>query len=164
MKQLIEMHYDRNDLDFKRGTFRVRGDVLEIIPTYENQNGIRIEFFGDEIDRISEIDTLTGKTQKIIKNTTIFPASHFVTSEDKLKEAIKRIKQELEERLKELRDNNKLLEAERLEQRTNYDKFSWNIYERKIKSNRNKDRKECTNKLNNRRKCRSRTSIKHNNK
>ena len=105
MKQLIEMHYDRNDLDFKRGTFRVRGDVLEIIPTYENQNGIRIEFFGDEIDRISEIDTLTGKTQKIIKNTTIFPASHFVTSEDKLKEAIKRIKQELEERLKELRDN-----------------------------------------------------------
>ena len=115
------MHYDRNDLDFKRGTFRVRGDVLEIIPTYENQNGIRIEFFGDEIDRISEIDTLTGKTQKIIKNTTIFPASHFVTSEDKLKEAIKRIKQELEERLKELRDNNKLLEAERLEQRTNYD-------------------------------------------
>ncbi len=121
MKQLIEMHYDRNDLDFKRGTFRVRGDVLEIIPTYENQNGIRIEFFGDEIDRISEIDTLTGKTQKIIKNTTIFPASHFVTSEDKLKEAIKRIKQELEERLKELRDNNKLLEAERLEQRTNYD-------------------------------------------
>ncbi len=121
MKQLIEMHYDRNDLDFKRGTFRVRGDVLEIIPTYENQNGIRIEFFGDEIDRISEIDTLTGKIQKIIKNTTIFPASHFVTSEDKLKEAIKRIKQELEERLKELRDNNKLLEAERLEQRTNYD-------------------------------------------
>ena len=121
MKQLIEMHYDRNDLDFKRGTFRVRGDVLEIIPTYENQNGIRIEFFGDEIDRISEIDTLTGKIQKIIKNITIFPASHFVTSEDKLKEAIKRIKQELEERLKELRDNNKLLEAERLEQRTNYD-------------------------------------------
>ncbi len=121
MKQLIEMHYDRNDLDFKRGTFRVRGDVLEIIPTYENQNGIRIEFFGDEIDRISEIDTLTGKIQKIIKNTTIFPASHFVTSEDKLKEAITKIKQELEERLKELRDNNKLLEAERLEQRTNYD-------------------------------------------
>lgn len=121
MKQLIEMHYDRNDLDFKRGTFRVRGDVLEIIPTYENQNGIRIEFFGDEIDRISEIDTLTGKIQKIIKNITIFPASHFVTSEDKLKEAIKRIKQELEGRLKELRDNNKLLEAERLEQRTNYD-------------------------------------------
>ena len=121
MKQLIEMHYDRNDLDFKRGTFRVRGDVIEIIPTYENKNGIRVEFFGDEIDKISEIDTLTGKVQKIIRNITIFPASHFVTSEDKLKEAIKRIKIELEDRLKELRENNKLLEAERLEQRTNYD-------------------------------------------
>ncbi len=121
MTQLIEMHYDRNDLDFKRGTFRVRGDVIEIIPTYENKNGIRVEFFGDEIDKISEIDTLTGKTQKTIKNITIFPASHFVTSEDKLKEAIKRIKDELEDRLKELRENNKLLEAERLEQRTNYD-------------------------------------------
>ena len=121
MKQLIEMHYDRNDLDFKRGTFRVRGDVIEIIPTYENKNGIRVEFFGDEIDKISEIDTLTGKVQKTIKNITIFPASHFVTSEDKLKEAIKRIKDELEDRLKELRENNKLLEAERLEQRTNYD-------------------------------------------
>ena len=121
MKQLIEMHYDRNNLDFKRGTFRVRGDVIEIIPTYENKNGIRVEFFGDEIDKISEIDTLTGKVQKIIRNITIFPASHFVTSEDKLKEAIKRIKVELEDRLKELRENNKLLEAERLEQRTNYD-------------------------------------------
>ena len=121
MKQLIEMHYDRNDLDFKRGTFRVRGDVIEIIPTYENKNGIRVEFFGDEIDKISEIDALTGKVQKIIRNITIFPASHFVTSEDKLKEAIKRIKAELEDRLKELREKNKLLEAERLEQRTNYD-------------------------------------------
>lgn len=121
MTQLIEMHYDRNDLDFKRGTFRVRGDVIEIIPTYENKNGIRVEFFGDEIDKISEIDTITGKVQKTIKNITIFPASHFVTSEDKLKEAIKRIKDELEDRLKELRENNKLLEAERLEQRTNYD-------------------------------------------
>ena len=121
MKKLINMHYDRNDLDFKRGTFRVRGDIIEIIPISERQNGIRVEFFGDEIDRIAEIDTLTGKVQNIIKNTTIFPASHFVTSEEKLKEAIKRIKEELEERLKELRENNKLLEAERLEQRTNYD-------------------------------------------
>ena len=121
MKKLVNMHYDRNDLDFKRGTFRVRGDIIEIIPISERQNGIRVEFFGDEIDRIAEIDTLTGKVQNIIKNTTIFPASHFVTSEEKLKEAIKRIKEELEERLKELRENNKLLEAERLEQRTNYD-------------------------------------------
>ncbi|MGM9879225.1 MAG: excinuclease ABC subunit UvrB [Bacilli bacterium] len=121
MKKLIDMLYDRNDHDFKRGTFRVRGDIIEIIPTYENKNGIRIEFFGDEIDKISEIEVITGKVQKIIKNITIFPASHFVTSEDKLKEAIKRIKEELEERLKELKQENKLLEAQRLEQRTNYD-------------------------------------------
>lgn len=121
MKKLVEMLYERNDHDFKRGTFRVRGDVLEIIPNYENRNGIRVEFFGDEIDRISEIDTLTGKVQNTVKNTTIFPASHFVTSEDKLKEAIKRIKEELEERLTTLKQENKLLEAQRLEQRTNYD-------------------------------------------
>ena len=115
------MLYDRNDHDFKRGTFRVRGDIIEIIPTYENKNGIRVEFFGDEIDKISEIEVITGKVQKVIKNVTIFPASHFVTSEEKLKEAIKRIKEELEERLKELKENNNLLEAQRLEQRTNYD-------------------------------------------
>lgn len=121
MKKLIDMLYERNDFDFKRGTFRVRGDVIEIIPTYENRNGIRVEFFGDEIDKISEIDTITGKVQNVIKNTTIFPASHFVTSEDKLKEAIGRIKEELEDRLKELKQENKLLEAQRLEQRTNYD-------------------------------------------
>lgn len=121
MKKLIDMLYERNDFDFKRGTFRVRGDVIEIIPTYENRNGIRVEFFGDEIDKISEIDTITGKVQNVIKNITVFPASHFVTSEDKLKEAIGRIKEELEERLKELKQENKLLEAQRLEQRTNYD-------------------------------------------
>ena len=121
IKKLIDMLYDRNDHDFKRGTFRVRGDIIEIIPTYENKNGIRVEFFGDEIDKISEIEVITGKVQKVIKNVTIFPASHFVTSEEKLKEAIKRIKEELEERLKELKENNKLLEAQRLEQRTNYD-------------------------------------------
>ena len=117
IKKLIDMLYDRNDHDFKRGTFRVRGDIIEIIPTYENKNGIRV----DEIDKISEIEVITGKVQKVIKNVTIFPASHFVTSEEKLKEAIKRIKEELEERLKELKENNKLLEAQRLEQRTNYD-------------------------------------------
>lgn len=121
IKKLINMLYERNDMDFKRGTFRVRGDVLEIIPTSENRNGIRIEFFGDEIDRISEIDTLTGKTLKVIKNITIFPASHFVTSDTKLKKAIKNIKKELEERLQVLKNENKLLEAERLGQRTNYD-------------------------------------------
>ena len=121
MKKLIEMLYERNDHDFKRGTFRVRGDVLEIIPTSENRNGIRIEFFGDEIDRISEIDSLTGKVERVIKNITIFPASHFVTSEGKMKKAIETIKEELKDRLEELKAQNKLLEAQRLEQRTNYD-------------------------------------------
>ena len=121
MKKLIEMLYERNDHDFKRGTFRVRGDVLEIIPTSENRNGIRIEFCGDEIDRISEIDSLTGKVERIIKNITIFPASHFVTSEPKMKKAIETIKEELKGRLEELKSQNKLLEAQRLEQRTNYD-------------------------------------------
>ena len=121
MKKLIEMLYERNDHDFKRGTFRVRGDVLEIIPTNESKNGIRIEFFGEEIDRISEIDSLTGKVQKVIKNITIFPASHFVTSEPKMLKAIETIKEELKDRLEELKSQNKLLEAQRLEQRTNYD-------------------------------------------
>ena len=121
LSKLIEMLYERNDLDFKRGTFRVRGDVLELIPAYQNQTGYRIEFFCDEIDRISEIDTLTGKVINNLKNISIFPASHFVVSDDKLKAAIERIKIELKDRLKELKDNNKLLAAERLEQRTNYD-------------------------------------------
>ena len=121
LKKLVEMLYERNDLDFKRGTFRVRGDVIEIIPAYQNKTGYRIEFFGNEIDRISEIDTLTGAILNNKKTISLFPASHFVVSDNKLKEAIKRIKIELQERLKELKDANKLVAAERLEQRTNYD-------------------------------------------
>ena len=121
LEKLVEMLYERNDLDFKRGTFRVRGDVLEIIPSNQNTTGYRIEFFGEEIDRISEIDTLKGTILNNMKNISIFPASHFVVSDDKLKAAIERIKEELKERLQELRENNKLLAAERLEQRTNYD-------------------------------------------
>lgn len=121
LRKLIDMLYERNDLDFKRGTFRSRGDTIEIIPNNEHQEGIRIELFGDEIDRISIIDTLTGKVLKDKKTISLFPASHFVTSEDKLKQAITRIKEELKDRLTVLRENNKLLEAERLEQRTNYD-------------------------------------------
>lgn len=121
LTKLVEMLYERNDLDFKRGTFRVRGDVLEIIPANQNTMGYRIEFFGDEIDRISEIDTLTGVVTSNLKNVSIFPASHFVVSDDKLHAAIGRIKIELAERLKELKEKNKLLAAERLEQRTNYD-------------------------------------------
>ena len=119
--KLIEMQYTRNDLDFHRGTFRVRGDNLEIIPTNQNKTGYRIEFFGDEIDRISEIDVLTGHILNNKKTISIFPASHFVTSDIKLKAGIKRIKSELEERLIELKNENKLLAAERLKERTNYD-------------------------------------------
>ncbi len=121
LAKLIDMLYERNDLDFKRGTFRVRGDILEIIPVNQNTTGYRIEFFGDEIDRISEIDVLTGTVINNKKTISLFPASHFVISDDKLKEAIKRIKNELSERLIELKADNKLLAAERLEQRTNYD-------------------------------------------
>ncbi len=121
LMKLIDMLYERNDLDFKRGTFRVKGDVLEIIPANDKSSGIRIEFFGDEIDRISEIDTLTGAVKNNKKTISIFPASHFVTSEDKLQKALQTIKEELVSRLKYFKENNKLLEYQRLEQRTNYD-------------------------------------------
>jgi len=112
--KLVDMLYERNDLDFKRGTFRVRGDVLEVIPASQDKTGYRIEFFGDEIDRISEIDVLTGSIISNKKNLSIFPASHFVTSEEKLKEAIKRIKEEEIERVKYFKEHNKPLEAERV--------------------------------------------------
>ena len=121
LAKLVDMLYERNDLDFKRGTFRVRGDVLEIIPAYQKTTGYRIEFFDNEIDRISEIDTLTGVVLGNKKNISIFPASHFVVSDEKLHAAIERIKEELDERLEELKADNKLLAAERLEQRTRYD-------------------------------------------
>ena len=121
LARLVDMLYERNDLDFKRGTFRVKGDVLEIIPTNEHSRGLRIEFFGDEIDRISEIDTLTGSIITNKKTVSIFTASHFVTSDEKLQEAISRIQKELEERVKYFNENHKPLEAERIEQRTKYD-------------------------------------------
>ena len=121
LEKLVNMLYERNDLDFKRGTFRVKGDIVDIIPTNEHAKGIRIEFFGDEIDKISEIDTLTGVILNNKKSVSIFPASHFVTSEGKLEKAIENIKLELADRIKYFKDNNKPLEAERIEQRTNYD-------------------------------------------
>lgn len=121
LTKLVEMLYERNDLDFKRGTFRVRGDTLEIIPANQNTQGYRIEFFDNEIDRISEIDTLTGKVINNMKNVSLFPASHFVVSDDKLHAGINRIKEELKLRIAELKEQNKLLAAERIEQRTNYD-------------------------------------------
>ena len=121
LMKLVDMLYERNDMDFKRGTFRVRGDILEIIPASQDKTGYRIEFFGDEIDRISEIDVLTGSIISNKKNLSIFPASHFVIGDEKLKEAIKRIKEEAKERVEYFKEHNKLLEAERIEQRTNYD-------------------------------------------
>ncbi len=121
LMKLIDMLYERNDIDFKRGTFRVHGDIIEIIPTNEHSKAIRIELFGDEIDKILETDAITGKIISSKKNVSIFPASHFVTSEDKLQEAIKRIEEELEDRLEYFKENNKLLEYQRIEQRTKYD-------------------------------------------
>ncbi len=121
MLKLVDMLYERNELDFKRGTFRAKGDTLEIIPANEHSHGIRIEFFGDEIDRISEIDTLTGAIIANKKSVTIFPASHFVTSDEKLLKAVNNIKEELKERIEYFNNNNKPLEAERIRERTNYD-------------------------------------------
>ncbi|MFQ9978537.1 excinuclease ABC subunit UvrB [Clostridium cadaveris] len=121
MRKLVEIQYERNEIDFARGTFRARGDVVDIIPASSSNKGIRIEFFGDEIDRIREFDVLTGNILNELKHVAIFPASHFATSHDKLEIAIKRIEEELEVRLKELTSEDKLLEAQRLKQRTNYD-------------------------------------------
>lgn len=113
LRELVDVQYGRNDIDFKRGTFRVRGDVVEIFPASLDEHCIRIEFFGDEIDRIREVNALTGEVLAERDHVAIFPASHFVTREEKMKVAIENIEKELEERLKELNDNGKLLEAQR---------------------------------------------------
>lgn len=121
MRKLIDIQYIRNDINFIRGTFRVRGDILEIFPAASSENTIRVEFFGDEIERIVETNYLTGEIIGFRNHVSIFPASHFATTEDKVQRAIQTIEVELEERLKELKDKDKLLEAQRLEQRTRYD-------------------------------------------
>ena len=121
LRDMVDIQYARNDINFTRGTFRVRGDVVEIFPASRDEHCIRIEFFGDEIDRITEVNSLTGEILGEREHVAIFPASHFVTREEKLKIAIQRIEAELEERLKVLNDEGKLLEAQRLEQRTRYD-------------------------------------------
>ncbi len=121
LEKLIAMLYERNDMDFKRGTFRAKGDILEIMPANQHNRGIRIEFFGDEVERISEFDPLTGAILVNKKTISIFPASHFVTSEDKILKAIENIKTELSEQLAKFKRENKLLEYQRLEERTNYD-------------------------------------------
>ena len=121
LKKLVEMLYERNDLDLKRGTFRAKGDTIEIIPAYERKNGIMIELFGDTIDRISEFDTVTGKILKDKKSISIFPASHFVTSDEKLKIAVENIKKEMEERSNYFKEKGKLIEEQRIRERVNYD-------------------------------------------
>jgi excinuclease ABC subunit B len=121
LRKLIEIQYERNEIDFHRGTFRVRGDVVDIVPANSTNKGIRVEFFGDEIDRIREFDILTGEIISELKHVSIFPASHFATSHERLEIAINKIEEELEDRLRELTSQDKLLEAQRLKQRTNFD-------------------------------------------
>lgn len=121
MSKLVDIQYVRNDIDFSRGTFRVRGDVLEIFPAGNSEKTIRVEFFGDEIDQIAEVDAVTGRVESYRNHVSIFPASHFATKPEKVERGVKAIREELEERLFTLRDQEKLLEAQRLEQRTNYD-------------------------------------------
>ncbi|WP_144512973.1 excinuclease ABC subunit UvrB [Bacillus sp. FJAT-22090] len=121
LRKLVDIQYERNDINFTRGTFRVRGDVVEIFPASRDERCLRVEFFGDEIDRIREVDALTGEIIAEREHVAIFPASHFVTREEKMKIAIENIEKELEEQLKLLRSEDKLLEAQRLEQRTRYD-------------------------------------------
>ena len=121
IKGLIDMQYTRNEMDFKRGTFRVRGDVLEIFPAYNTDTAIRVEFFGDEIDRITEVDVLTGEIKCIVKHAAVFPASHYVVPQEKMNAACDRIEAELEERVKYFKSEDKLLEAQRIAERTNFD-------------------------------------------
>jgi len=121
LRQLVDIQYDRNDMDFKRGTFRVRGDVLEIIPASEMETAFRVEFFGDEIDRISEIDVLTGEIKGSREHVAIFPASHYVVPAEQIRRAAKDIEEELEERVRYFKGEDKLLEAQRISERTNFD-------------------------------------------
>jgi len=121
INKLVEQTYQRNDIDFHRGTFRVRGDSIEVIPAYERAQGIRISFFGDEVEEIKRFDVLSGQALETLTYVTVFPASHFMTNKDKLKESIRRIKNELQEQIAYFKGNNMLLEAQRIEQRTKYD-------------------------------------------
>ena len=121
LRKLVDIQYERNDYDFHRGTFRVRGDIVEIFPAYEDLSAVRIEFFGDTVEALFEIDPLRGKVQRRVRQAAIYPASHYVTTKERIKQAVRAIREELKERLEVLRKENKLLEAQRLEQRTLYD-------------------------------------------
>ena len=121
LRKLVDIHYQRNDYDFHRGTFRVRGDTIEVFPAYEESRAVRIEFFGDQIEALSEIDALRGKVIRKLQSVAIYPASHYVTTSDRMERAVGTIRAELKERLEWFRTENRLLEAQRLEQRTMYD-------------------------------------------
>ncbi len=121
LRQLIDIQYDRNEMDFKRGTFRVHGDVVEVIPANEADMAVRIEFFGDEIDRITKVDVLTGEIKSELSHVAIFPASHYVVGKEDLERAVKAIEEELEEQIKYFKSEGKLLEAQRISERTNFD-------------------------------------------
>ena len=121
IRKLVDLQYERNDINFTRNKFRVRGDVVDIYPAYSYENAIRVEFFGDEIDRICEINTLTGELKSVLSHTAIYPASHYIVPQDKLEDALNDLKQEMEERVKFFNENGKLIEAQRIRQRTEYD-------------------------------------------
>lgn len=121
IRKLVDLQYERNDINFTRNKFRVRGDIVDIYPAYSYENAIRVEFFGDEIDRICEINTLTGELKSVLSHTAIYPASHYIVPQDKLEDALNDLKQEMEERVKFFNENGKLIEAQRIRQRTEYD-------------------------------------------
>ena len=121
MKKLVNMQYSRNEMDFKRGTFRAKGDILEIYPSNEEERAIRVEFWGDEVENISEINPLTGKVIGTRNHVMIYPNSHYVTTKDKMEKALITIEQEMEEQVKFFTENKKLIEAQRIQERTNFD-------------------------------------------
>ena len=121
IRKLVDMQYVRNEMDFKRGTFRVHGDVVEVFPSGSSGDAVRIEFFGDEVDRITEIDTLTGEIKSVLEHVAVFPNSHYIVEKEKMQVAIEGIKEELEERIKYFKSEDKLIEAQRIEERTNFD-------------------------------------------
>lgn len=121
IRKLVDMQYVRNEMDFKRGTFRVHGDVVEVFPSGSSGDAVRIEFFGDEVDRITEIDTLTGEIKSVLEHVAVFPNSHYIVEKEKMQAAIEGIKEELEERIKYFKSEDKLIEAQRIEERTNFD-------------------------------------------
>ena len=121
LRKLVDLQYERNDINFIRNKFRVRGDTVEIFPANSQENAVRVEFFGDEIDRISEINTVTGEVKALLSHAAIYPASHYIVPHEKLEDALKEIDEEMEERVRFYNENGQLIEAQRIRQRTEYD-------------------------------------------